>query len=102
MPVVHVNLIKGRTKEQKKAIAGDITESIHKNAGSPKEVIIVVFHDIDGDSWMINGRAGRRLNRRTALQDEASTANDDAAVVANDVEHAIEAFEPGRLNIGER
>ncbi len=55
MPVVHVNLIKGRTKEQKKAIAGDITESIHKNAGSPKEVIIVVFHDIDGDSWSMGG-----------------------------------------------
>ena len=56
MPVVHVNLIEGRTKEQKKAIAEDITETIHKNAGSPKEIITVVFHNIDGDSWAAGGK----------------------------------------------
>lgn len=55
MPVVHVSMIAGRSKEQKKAIAGEITETIHKHAGSPKEVITVVFHDIDGDSWAAGG-----------------------------------------------
>ncbi len=55
MPVVHVSLIEGRTKEQKKAMAEEITESIHKHAGSPKQVITVVFHDIDSDSWAAGG-----------------------------------------------
>ena len=55
MPVVHVSLIKGRSKEVKKAIAQDITESIHKHSGAPKEGTTVIFHDIDGDSWAAGG-----------------------------------------------
>jgi len=55
MPVVHVSLIQGRSKEQKKAIAAEVTESIHKHAGSPKEVITVIFTDIDPDSWSAGG-----------------------------------------------
>ncbi len=55
MPVVQVNLIKGRTKEQKRAIAEEITETIHKHAGAPKEVIIVTFNDFDADSWAMAG-----------------------------------------------
>lgn len=55
MPVAHISLIKGRTKEQKKAIAEEVTESIHKHAGSPKEVITVIFTDIDPDSWSAGG-----------------------------------------------
>ncbi|MEE9274509.1 MAG: 2-hydroxymuconate tautomerase [bacterium] len=55
MPVVQVNLIEGRSKEAKKAIAEEITETIHKHAGSPREIIIVLFNDIDGDSWSTGG-----------------------------------------------
>ena len=55
MPVVHVNLLEGRTKEQKNAIANEITETIHKHAGAPKEVIIVTFNDFNTDSWAMAG-----------------------------------------------
>ncbi len=55
MPVVHVSLIEGRSKAQKKAMAEEITNTIHKHAGSPKEVITVVFHDVGGDSWAAGG-----------------------------------------------
>ncbi|MBI3129483.1 MAG: tautomerase family protein [Candidatus Tectomicrobia bacterium] len=55
MPVVHISLIKGRSKEAKKAIAQEVTESVHKHSGAPKEAITVVFHDIDGDSWASAG-----------------------------------------------
>lgn len=55
MPLVHISLIQGRSKEAKKAIAKEVTESIHKHAGAPKESVTVVFHDIDGDSWAAGG-----------------------------------------------
>ena len=42
MPVVHVNLIKGRTKAQKAAMADEITEVIHKHSGAPKEVMVKI------------------------------------------------------------
>ena len=56
MPVVHVNLIKGRTKEQKAAMADEISETIHKHSGAPKEVVIVTFNDVDTDSWATGGK----------------------------------------------
>ena len=56
MPVVHVNLIKGRTKEQKAAMADEISDVIHKHSGAPKEVIIVTFNDIEPDSWAAGGK----------------------------------------------
>ncbi len=55
MPVVHVNLIKGRTKEQKAAMADEISDVIHKHSGAPKEVVIVTFNDVDPDSWAAGG-----------------------------------------------
>ncbi len=56
MPVVHINLIKGRTKEQKAAMADEISETIHNHSGAPKEVVIVTFNDIDADSWAAGGK----------------------------------------------
>ncbi len=55
MPVVHVNLIKGRTKEQKALMADEISETIHKHSGAPKEVVIVTFNDVEPDSWAQGG-----------------------------------------------
>ncbi len=55
MPVVQVSLLSGRTKEQKGAMADEITETVHKHSGAPKEVITVIFQDIERDSWAANG-----------------------------------------------
>ena len=38
MPVVHVSLIKGRTKEQKALMANEISETIHKHSGAPRRL----------------------------------------------------------------
>lgn len=55
MPVAHVSLLKGRTKEQKRAMAEDIATAIHKHGGAPKEGIVVVFHEVTGDEWSTGG-----------------------------------------------
>ena len=55
MPVAHITLLQGRTKEQKAAMAEEITTTIHKHAGAPKEAIIIIFHDVTGDDWSTAG-----------------------------------------------
>lgn len=55
MPVVQVSLLEGRSKEQKSAMADEITETVHKHSGAPKEVITVIFSDIARDSWAAGG-----------------------------------------------
>ncbi len=55
MPVAHITLLQGRTKQQKAAMAEEITTTIHKHAGAPREAIIVIFHDVTGDAWSTAG-----------------------------------------------
>ena len=55
MPVAHISLLEGRNKETKAKIADEITDSISKHGGTPKEAVIVVFHDVSGDDWATGG-----------------------------------------------
>ncbi len=55
MPVVQVSLLAGRSKEQKSAMADEITDVVHRHSGAPKEVVIVIFNDIATDSWAAGG-----------------------------------------------
>lgn len=41
MPEVIVNLVAGRTNEQKKALMSDITQAVIKNCNVPAEAVIV-------------------------------------------------------------
>jgi phenylpyruvate tautomerase PptA (4-oxalocrotonate tautomerase family) len=36
-------------------MADEITETVHKHTGAPKNVITVIFQDIETDSWAADG-----------------------------------------------
>ena len=55
MPHVTVQLLEGRTTEQKRAAAKAITDAVVETLGAPRESTVVVFQDIARDSW---SRAG--------------------------------------------
>ena len=55
MPVAQIMMLAGRTKEQKAAMAADITEAIHKHSGAPKEAITVIFTEATRDDWAAAG-----------------------------------------------
>lgn len=65
MPYVKVQLITGRTPEQKKRIAADVTDSLVRHAGAHAEHCFVVFEDIAAEDWVVGGRtvAERRQAR---------------------------------------
>lgn len=46
MPFIHVELVEGRSDEAKKKMAEDIIDTVHANAGAPKEHIHVIFQDM--------------------------------------------------------
>jgi len=62
---VHVQLIDGRTPEQKQAIARDIIDSIVRHAGAREQDCTVIFHDVAPTDWVIAGEtvAERRRKR---------------------------------------
>ena len=55
MPVVIVGMWEGRTVEQKKQLAEDITSSFVK-IGTPAEAVHVVMKDNPKHNWAIGGK----------------------------------------------
>lgn len=55
MPVIEVNLWEGRTREQKKRIAGAITDAFVRE-GVPPGAVHVIFHDVKKSDWCIAGK----------------------------------------------
>ena len=56
MPIVRIELYKGRTSEQKTACARDIVEAIQKNLGAPPEATQVIFVDVDKSDWLVGNK----------------------------------------------
>jgi 4-oxalocrotonate tautomerase len=68
MPEIHVYLAQGRSLEQKRKVAGEITEAIVRNLDVPPEVVVVQFIESSRDS---KARGGVLFSDR----DKAAKAN---------------------------
>jgi 4-oxalocrotonate tautomerase len=55
MPIVTVELIPGRTEDQKQQLAEAMTEAMVKIAGSTRENVWVKFIEIPRENWSIGG-----------------------------------------------
>lgn len=55
MPFVNVKLAGSVTKEQKKQIAKEITETLTKHAHKPANYTYVVFEEVEFEDWAIGG-----------------------------------------------
>lgn len=55
MPIVHVELIEGRSDEVKAKISKEITDTIHELADTPREHVHVVFQDMKRNDYYNEG-----------------------------------------------
>jgi 4-oxalocrotonate tautomerase len=55
MPTLHVELIEGRTVEQKTALAKALTAACETVLGSNPASVDVLFHDIPAHNWATGG-----------------------------------------------
>jgi 4-oxalocrotonate tautomerase len=55
MPTLHVELISGRTVEQKSALAKELTAACERVLGSSPASVDVLFHDIPAHNWATGG-----------------------------------------------
>ena len=51
MPFVRIDLFEGRTLEQKKALAKEITAAVVKNTGAPQSAVHVIINDMPEGSY---------------------------------------------------
>ena len=55
MPLVHVELIEGRSQEQLKQLVADITDAVTKNTGAPAEHVHVILDEMRKDRYEVAG-----------------------------------------------
>lgn len=56
MPVITIDMLEGKTAEQKNSLISRITEAVCDIVGCPPEVVTIVFHDISRDNWGSGGK----------------------------------------------
>lgn len=56
MPLVHIELLEGRTPEQLEALVKDVTAAISKDANVPAERIHIVLSEMQKDHYAVGGQ----------------------------------------------
>lgn len=55
MPLIQVNLVRGRPREMKDKLAEELTQAVVRATNSPIESIRVIITEVDGDDWFVGG-----------------------------------------------
>ncbi|WP_198389371.1 4-oxalocrotonate tautomerase [Roseovarius faecimaris] len=55
MPVIRVEMFAGRSAEQKRALAKELTEAFIRTAGGKPESVQVVLTDVEKENWASGG-----------------------------------------------
>ena len=56
MPLLTIKIVEGRTIEQKRGIAKDVTEAIVKNIGCPPEAVMIDMVDLKTENVSQGGK----------------------------------------------
>jgi 4-oxalocrotonate tautomerase len=55
MPLIQINLLEGRTPEQKKALLAAVTDAVHTSIGASLPSIRVWLHEFPASDYMAEG-----------------------------------------------
>ena len=55
MPTLRVEMFAGRTLEQKRALARELTDATVRALGVPASAVEVLFYDIERSDWAVGG-----------------------------------------------
>jgi 4-oxalocrotonate tautomerase len=55
MPTLRVELLEGRTQEQKKALVKALTQAVVESLGSKPESVDILLYDIKRQDWATGG-----------------------------------------------
>jgi len=70
MPYVKIEMLEGRSAEQKAAIARIVTDALAQHGGARPDSVFVVFDDYPRDCWAV---AGKLISERGAAQPDGKS-----------------------------
>ncbi|WP_226036259.1 2-hydroxymuconate tautomerase [Aquibacillus saliphilus] len=56
MPYITVEMIEGRTDEQKRALVEKVTEAVVETTGAPKEKVVVFIEELSKKHYAVAGK----------------------------------------------
>jgi 4-oxalocrotonate tautomerase len=56
MPMIHVEMFEGRTKEQRQALAKELTDGTCRALGCKPEAVQIILTDIKKENWAEAGK----------------------------------------------
>ena len=62
MPVVKVELWKGRNKEQLKKLAESVTQAVSSSVSCPPEAVHVIISEVEKEKWAIGGKLASEIS----------------------------------------
>ncbi|NUU04053.1 4-oxalocrotonate tautomerase [Herbaspirillum robiniae] len=63
MPIIQVNMMEGRSDEQKERLIAALTEAVVSSLGAPQESVRVLLNEMPKAHWGIAGKSARALGR---------------------------------------
>lgn len=55
MPIIRVEMFKGRSREEKRSLVRELTETFVRVAGSKPESVTIILQDVDKEDWAAAG-----------------------------------------------
>lgn len=63
MPFAHIQMMEGRSEEQKRAVIEKVTAALVEAVGAPIETVRVIITEIPKTHWGIAGKSAKDLGR---------------------------------------
>jgi 4-oxalocrotonate tautomerase len=63
MPIVHIQLMEGRSVEKIEAMISEVTQAVHRSLGAPVETVRVLVQEVPKTHWGIGGKTAKELGR---------------------------------------
>ncbi|WNF91067.1 2-hydroxymuconate tautomerase [Vagococcus fluvialis] len=60
MPIIHIELLEGRTQEQKNEMVKEVTEAIVKTTGASRDAVHIVINDMEKGNYAVGGKTKRQ------------------------------------------
>ena len=56
MPIIRVDMLKGRTKKQKQNLVKELMQAFNRACGENHVGIDVILYEVEKENWSINGQ----------------------------------------------
>ncbi len=60
MPIVRIDLWKGRDREAKSRLISNVTSAVCDSIGCPKDAVQVIINDVEKSGWGIGGESASK------------------------------------------